>query len=59
MPLSRTRLHEEIVEQLKDRIIRGDFVPDSKLSPSAKWPSSSRSTGPPSVRPCTSSRAST
>lgn len=33
VPLNKTRLHEEIVEQLKDRIIRGDFAPDSKLSP--------------------------
>jgi GntR family transcriptional regulator, transcriptional repressor for pyruvate dehydrogenase complex len=32
-PVNKTRLHEEIVVQLKDRIIRGDFAPGSKLPP--------------------------
>ncbi len=30
-PLTKTRLHEEIVEQLKDRIVRGDLPPGSRL----------------------------
>jgi GntR family transcriptional regulator, transcriptional repressor for pyruvate dehydrogenase complex len=33
VPLNKTRLYEEIVEQLKDRIIRGDFPPESRLPP--------------------------
>jgi GntR family transcriptional regulator, transcriptional repressor for pyruvate dehydrogenase complex len=33
VPLSRTRLHEEIIEQVKDQIIRGDLKPGSKLAP--------------------------
>ncbi len=32
-PLNKIRLHEEIVEQLKDRIVRGDFVAGSRLPP--------------------------
>jgi GntR family transcriptional regulator, transcriptional repressor for pyruvate dehydrogenase complex len=32
-PLTKIRLHEEIVEQLKDRIVRGDLLPGSKLQP--------------------------
>ncbi len=32
-PLIKTRLHEEIVEQLKGWIIRGDLEPDSRLPP--------------------------
>jgi GntR family transcriptional repressor for pyruvate dehydrogenase complex len=32
-PLTKTRLHEEIVEQLKDRIVRGDLPPGSRLQP--------------------------
>jgi GntR family transcriptional repressor for pyruvate dehydrogenase complex len=32
-PLVKTRLHEEIMEQLKDKIIRGDLHPGSRLPP--------------------------
>ena len=32
-PIIKTRLHEEIMEQLKDKIIRGDLQPGSKLPP--------------------------
>lgn len=32
-PLTRTRLHQEIVEQMKDRIIRGDLPPGTRLPP--------------------------
>lgn len=32
-PLIRTRLHEDILEQLKDRILRGDLAPGTKLPP--------------------------
>jgi GntR family transcriptional repressor for pyruvate dehydrogenase complex len=30
-PLTKTRLHEDIVDQLKDRIVRGDLAPGAKL----------------------------
>lgn len=33
IPIIKTRLHEEILEQLKDKIIRGDLQPGSKLPP--------------------------
>jgi len=33
VPLNRIRLHEEIIEQVKDQIIRGDLKPGSKLPP--------------------------
>ena len=32
-PLTKIRLHEEIVEQLKDRIVGGDLPPGSRLQP--------------------------
>ncbi|MBW1893153.1 MAG: FadR family transcriptional regulator [Deltaproteobacteria bacterium] len=32
-PIAKKRLHEEIMEQLKDKIIRGDLKPGSKLPP--------------------------
>jgi len=32
-PLTKTRLHEEIMEQLKDRIVRGGLPPGSRLQP--------------------------
>jgi GntR family transcriptional repressor for pyruvate dehydrogenase complex len=32
-PLTKTRLHQDIVEQLKDRIVRGDLAPGAKLPP--------------------------
>jgi len=32
-PLTKTRLHQEIVEQMKDRIIRGDLPAGSRLPP--------------------------
>lgn len=32
-PLTKTRLHQDIVEQLKDRIVRGDLPPGAKLPP--------------------------
>lgn len=32
-PLTKTRLHQEIVEQMKDRIIRGDLPAGSRLAP--------------------------
>ncbi len=32
-PLTKIRLHQEIVEQLKDRIIRGELPPGAKLQP--------------------------
>jgi len=32
-PLTKTRLHQEIVEQMKDRIIRGDLRPGTRLPP--------------------------
>jgi len=33
VPLQRTRLHEEIVERLKDRIVGGEIKPGEKLPP--------------------------
>lgn len=32
-PLTKTRLHEDILEQLKTRIVRGDLKPGAKLPP--------------------------
>lgn len=32
-PLVKVRLHQEIVEQLKDRIVRGDLAPGDRLPP--------------------------
>jgi GntR family transcriptional repressor for pyruvate dehydrogenase complex len=32
-PLTKIRLHEEIVEQLKDRIVRRDLLPGARLQP--------------------------
>ncbi|MFO7560430.1 MAG: GntR family transcriptional regulator, partial [Desulfobacterales bacterium] len=32
-PIIKTRLHEEIMEQFKDKIIRGDLQPGSRLPP--------------------------
>lgn len=32
-PLTKTRLHEDILEQLKDRILRGELVAGTKLPP--------------------------
>lgn len=32
-PLTKIRLHEEIVEQLKDRIVQGELPPGAKLQP--------------------------
>lgn len=32
-PLTKTRLHEDILEQLKTRIVRGDLAPGAKLPP--------------------------
>ncbi len=32
-PLTKTRLHEDILEQLKTRIVRGDLRPGAKLPP--------------------------
>lgn len=32
-PLTKTRLHEDILEQLKDRILRGELAPGTKLPP--------------------------
>jgi len=33
IPIIKTRLHVEIIEQLKDKIIRGDLQPGAKLPP--------------------------